>query len=213
MTTKRLHLIRHGQTDWNRDKRVQGHAESELTGLGRQQAARLAPVLRLEPITAVHCSSSVRTRQTGEILFRDSALSLSPCDRLREIYLGPWEGRMQAEVRATWPDQFEYFWHRPDRFSLAGAETFQQVQQRALDRIQELLASPDQHIAVVSHGVWIKTLLCAIEDRHLGQLWEPPVMHNCAHSIVEVDDSGSMRIVQYAETADDETSQPEATRR
>lgn len=203
MTTRRLHLIRHGQTDWNRDKRVQGHAESELTELGRQQAARLAPILRREPITAVHCSSSVRTRQTGEILFRDSGLSLAPCDRLREIHLGPWEGRMQAEVREVWPDQFEHFWQRPDRFSLEGAETFEQVQQRAMQRIQELLTLPDRHIAVVSHGVWIKTLLCAIEDRHLGQLWEPPVMRNCAHSIVEIDDAGAMRIVQYAATADD----------
>lgn len=213
MATRRLHLIRHGQTDWNRDKRVQGHAESELTGLGRQQAARLAPVLAREPITAVYCSSSVRTRQTGEIVFRDSGLSLSPCDRLREIHLGPWEGLLQAEVRETWPDQFECFWQHPDRFSLEGAETFEQVQQRALKRIEELLALPDRHIAVVSHGVWIKTLLCAIEDRHLGQLWEPPVMHNCAHSIVEIHDSGSMRIVQYAATADNGSVDRETTGR
>lgn len=203
MTTRRLHLIRHGQTDWNRDKRVQGHAESELTALGRQQAARLAPVLAQEPITAVYCSSSVRTRQTGEIVFQDSGLSLSPCDRLREIHLGPWEGRLQAEVRETWPEQFEHFWQQPDRFRMKGAETFEQVQQRAMKRMEELLALPDEHIAVVSHGVWIKTLLCAIEDRHLARLWEPPVMHNCAHSIVEIDDSGTMRIVQYAETVDE----------
>lgn len=204
MTARRLHLIRHGQTDWNRDKRVQGHAESELTELGRQQAAQLAPLLRREPITAVHCSSSVRTRQTGEILFSDSGLALSPCDRLREIHLGPWEGRLQAEVRDAWPDQFEHFWQRPDRFNLEGAETFEQVQQRALQRIEELLTLPDQHIAVVSHGVWIKTVLCAIENRHLGQFWDPPVMLNCAHSIVEIDEVGAMRIVQYAAVAEDD---------
>lgn len=206
MTTRRLHLVRHGQTDWNRDKRVQGHAESELTALGRQQAALLAPILRREPITAVHCSSSVRTRQTGEILFHGSGLSLSPCDRLREIHLGPWEGRLQAEVREAWPEQFEHFWQRPDRFRLEGAETFEQVQQRALLRIQELLTLPDRHMAVVSHGVWIKALLCAIEERHLGRLWEPPVMHNCAHSIVEVDDTGTMRIVQYGATTEDDAT-------
>lgn len=198
MTTRRLHLIRHGQTDWNRDKRVQGHAESELTELGREQAARLAPVLRQEPITAVHCSSSVRTCQTAEVLFRDSGLPLSPCDRLREIHLGPWEGRLQSEVRDTWPEQFEHFWKQPDQFRLDGAETFEQVQQRALQRTRELLTSPHQHMAVVSHGVWIKALLCAIENRHLARLWEPPLMHNCAHSIVDIDDSGSLRIVQYA---------------
>lgn len=213
MAIRRLHLIRHGQTDWNRDKRVQGHAESELTELGRQQAAGLATVLRGEPITAVHCSSSVRTRQTGEILFRDSGLSLSPCDRLREIHLGPWEGLLQAEVRETWPDQFDYFWQRPDRFNLEGAETFEQVQQRAMQRIQELLTLPDRHIAVVSHGVWIKSVLCAIENRPLGRFWEPPVMHNCAHSVVEVDGAGTMRIVQYAAIVDEQSQDGPATGR
>jgi len=199
---RRLHLIRHGETDWNRDKRVQGQADSRLTGLGRQQAARLAPVLLREPVSAVYCSSSLRTRQTAEILFRDSDLRISPCDRLREIYLGPWEGRLQSEVRETHPEQFQHFWERPDRFSLQGAETFQQVQQRALRRIHELLELPDTHIAVISHGVWIKTLLCAIERRHLGRFWDPPVMHNCAHSIVEVD-GADMRIVQYARVTGD----------
>lgn len=198
MTPRRLHLIRHGETCWNRDRRVQGHAESELTELGRQQAARLAPVLRQVPISAVYCSSSLRTRQTADILFRDSGLALSSCDRLKEICLGPWEGRLQSEVRMSHPEQFEYFWQQPDRFSLEEAETFRQVQQRAMRRIHELLALPGrQHIAVVSHGVWIKTVLCSIEQKHLDRLWDPPVIHNCAHSIVEADDAG-MRIIQYA---------------
>ncbi|MGM0632724.1 MAG: histidine phosphatase family protein [Pseudomonadota bacterium] len=198
MTTRTLHLIRHGQTDWNRDRRVQGHAESELTELGRQQAASLAPLLRGHPIDAVYHSSSVRTRQTAEILFRDTALVLSPCDHLKEIYLGPWEGRLQAEVRDSHPDQFEYFWSRPDRFFLEQAETFEQVQRRAMKRIKELLESPHRNLALVSHGVWIKTVLCAIEGRDLGRLWEPPIMHNCAHSIVEVR-GDDMRIIQFAQ--------------
>ncbi len=198
MTIRTLHLIRHGQTDWNRDKRVQGHAESELTELGRQQAASLAPLLRRHCVDAVYHSSSVRTRQTAEILFQDTRLSLSPCDHLKEIYLGPWEGRLQNEVRDSHPEQFEYFWNRPDRFCLEQAETFEQVQQRALARIRELLQSPHRNLALVSHGVWIKTVLCAIEGRDLGRLWEPPIMHNCAHSIIEVQ-GAAMRITQSAQ--------------
>lgn len=200
VATKRIHLIRHGQTDWNREKRVQGHSESSLTALGRQQASALGRALAGEAITAVYSSSSVRTRQTTELLFPGRDLPVSYCDRLREIYLGPWEGRLQADVRAQDPEQFEHFWTRPHLFALAEAETFGQVQQRAMQRFRELLETPHEELAVVSHGVLIKTILCALEPRPLSELWEPPAMLNCAHSIVEADGE-QLRIVQYCKTA------------
>lgn len=74
-------------------------------------------------------------------------------------------------------------------------------------RMSELLDEPHEEIAVVSHGVWIKTVLCAIEGRELGRLWEPPHMHNCAHSIVERD-GDALRIIQYAHVDGEDPMQP-----
>ena len=199
MTTQRIHLIRHGQTDWNRAKRVQGHAESQLTELGREQAAAVGERFARNPVEQVWVSSSQRTRQTAEIIFGKQGQPMEYCDQLKEIYLGLWEGKYQTEIRESHAEQFEHFWNRPHLFQLEdGAETFEQVQQRAMKRFHELCQTGAREIAIVSHGVWIKTVLCALEPRPLSLLWEPPLMHNCAHSIVEVE-GDMLRIVQYAD--------------
>lgn len=197
--TRRIHLIRHGQTDWNRAKRVQGHAESQLTDLGREQASSVAGNFNDLEIEKVYCSSSQRTRQTAELIFGTRHVDIEYCDQIREIFLGPWEGRYQSEIRESHAEQFEYFWQQPHRFSLGGgAETFEQVQTRAMRRFEQICEQLQGEAAIVSHGVWIKTVLCAIEPRPLSELWEPPLMHNCAHSIVEIEDGGP-RIVRYAD--------------
>lgn len=202
MSSLRIHLIRHGQTDWNSEKRVQGRSESRLTPLGRQQAAVLAPTLADIGFSRVYCSSSIRTRQTAEILFQDTGLDIEYCDLLREIHLGPWEGHLQAEVKQQFPEAFRHFWHEPHLFRLRDAETFEQVQGRATGRFREILQTHESgDVALVSHGVWIKTVLCAIEARPISQLWEPPIMKNCAHSIVEVT-NGAARITQYGKVVE-----------
>jgi len=203
LSNLRIHLIRHGQTDWNSEKRVQGHAESELTSLGQMQATALAPQLAEHDINHVYCSSSVRTRQTAALLFADNQQPTEYCDQLKEIYLGPWEGLLQAQVRKTWPDAFQHFWHEPHRFALEEAETFETVQARAMERFQRIILAHSQgDVAVVSHGVLIKTILCALEPRPISKLWEPPLMTNCSHSIVEVSRGEAPRIIQYAEAVE-----------
>jgi len=198
LNSLRIHLIRHGQTDWNSEKRVQGQAESRLTPLGQEQAATLAPVLARDyKVSRVYCSSSVRTRQTAEILFQGLDTDIEYCDLLREIYLGPWEGHLQTDVRERFPEAFQHFWHEPHLFNLQDAETFEQVQKRALGRFEQIVQTHQSgDIALISHGVWIKTVLCALEPRPMSQLWEPPIMKNCAHSIVEIT-NGDARIIQY----------------
>ena len=194
----RLHLIRHGETDWNAMRRVQGQMESRLSEQGRQQASQLAVQLRDFPISRIYCSSSLRTRETADILFSESAAEISYHDDLREIYLGPWEGNLYDELAEQDPDQFNFFWHQPDRFFLPGAETFSQLQQRGLNALAGILPETNHaEVAIVSHGALIKSLLCHFEGRHLSRLWEPPKMPNCAHSILELETPAAGRIIRY----------------
>tara|TARA_R110002167_G_scaffold144413_3_gene334593 strand:- start:4233 stop:4838 length:606 start_codon:yes stop_codon:yes gene_type:complete len=196
----RVHLIRHGQTNWNKEKRVQGHAESTLTLEGKQQAAALAPALKAYNIAKVYCSSSVRTRETAAILFAEPSLPIEYCDELREIFLGPWEGLLQSEIRELYPEDFAHFWNAPERFKQEGAELFDAVQQRGLMQLKRILsAHATEDVAIVSHGVLIKSILCALEGRPMAKLWEPPIMHNCAHSIVTCESpEATPRIIQFA---------------
>lgn len=199
----RIHLIRHGQTEWNKEGRMQGHSESALTQEGREQAAALAPVLAGWKIGKIYCSASLRARQTAEILFADQHIEMQFENDLREMYLGPWEGMLQEDIRATDPLRLEQFWQRPHQFQLEGAETFQQLQVRGVDRLRAVLQErAAEDVAIISHGALIKAILCHLQSRPLAALWEPPAMHNCAHSIVC--DEGRMtpdvmpRIIQYA---------------
>jgi len=195
-----IHLIRHGETDWNREKRAQGQLESVLTDDGRKQAQTLALAMRDIPIGAVYSSSSVRTRQTTALVFGNRDIPVVYCDQLREICMGPWEGSLYSDIQKQNSGQFEAFWHAPERFSLPGAESFAQVQDRALKRLASILRDTTaRHIAIVSHGVLIKTILCAIEPRPLADLWRPPAMHNCARSVISIQSDGNQRILTYCD--------------
>lgn len=197
---RRIHLIRHGETNWNREKRAQGQQESVLTQDGREQAALLRLSLADTQFESIYCSSSVRTRETAEIVFAETGLPVHYCEQLREIHMGPWEGQLYTDIRQRDPELFHAFWHEPDRFQLAGAETYADVQRRALQKLQWILANdPARELAIVSHGVLIKTLLCDAEQRPLSKLWEPPAMHNCARSIIDIYSDGSRRISVYAD--------------
>jgi probable phosphoglycerate mutase len=198
-TARKVHLIRHGETNWNRERRAQGQQESVLTETGRTQAQALTKTLRDLDIQEVFCSSSVRTRETAAIAFAERQLPTTYCDLLREIHMGPWEGRLYDELRHDYPEQHHAFWNKPDDFMLEGAETFAQVQGRAIARLNRIIGeSQSGNIAIVSHGLLIKTILSYVEQRPLARVWEPPAMHNCALSTIEIHEDGNQRITLYA---------------
>lgn len=197
-----LHLIRHGQTDWNEERRVQGQSDSRLTQLGREQAIELGQRIQLVEFDKVFCSSSFRTRQTAANLFPDSRVEIEYLDNLREIFLGPWEGTLYDEIERREPDSFRHFWEEPHLFDVEGAESFYELQNRAVAAVERIAEQHlEQQIAVVSHGALIKTILCHVEKLPMSALWTPPHMHNCAHSIIRFSVDGSHEIVQYADVA------------
>jgi probable phosphoglycerate mutase len=195
-----LYLLRHGETDWNRERRAQGQQESRLTDEGRQQARDLGKRLATQPLDLIYCSSSLRTRETADLAFADREMPIQYCDKLREIRMGDWEGRLYDDIRTQDAVQFDAFWHSPEDFLVNGAETFTELQHRAVSRVQEILnESEHSHIAIVSHGAWIKAFLCAIEARPLNQLWLPPRMHNCSLSKIQINGLGKRTILTYAD--------------
>ncbi|MDX1492184.1 MAG: histidine phosphatase family protein [Pseudohongiellaceae bacterium] len=184
----KIHLVRHGETDWNKERRIQGHAESNLTALGQQQAKSLQSVFNAIDIARVYCSSSQRTRQTAANIFAEKPVETIYSDELKEIFLGPWEAQLYEDIRSIEPESMHHFWHEPHKFNVDGAETFTELQLRGKNKFDEIVrtGTSGEEIAIVSHGAMIKAILCALEPRPIEKLWEPPKMHNCAHSIVEI---------------------------
>src|SRR5438876_10058993 len=97
---RRIYLVRHGETVWNRDGRMQGHTDVSLSPVGEEQARRLAERLAGEKIDAVWSSDLCRASLTAEMLAAPHALTVRISPLLRESMLGNWEGKTEAEICA-----------------------------------------------------------------------------------------------------------------
>jgi broad specificity phosphatase PhoE len=192
-----IYLIRHGQTEWNAEQRMQGRMDSPLTALGVDAARQLAP--EIPEVGAVYASPSGRTLQTANILFGGQNIVCD--DRLREIDLGDWEGRLQADLDVEDPEMHSNFWNAPHRYQKEGAETFTQVADRAVEFFKEISEHHEgEIIAVVSHTTVIRSILFSIEPRALADFWNPPAIYPASVSEVELID-GVPRIVRFGCTA------------
>jgi probable phosphoglycerate mutase len=150
-------LLRHGETFWNREARIQGRMESDLTPRGERQAAAMAH-LAAELVRhdgrdgwRLVCSPIGRARRTADTVSRATGLEVETDDRLAEICCGGWEGKLRAEIAHHHPEVFatrEWFFGAP------GGETFEDVTARAADWLGSLPPEPERRVIAVSHGVW-----------------------------------------------------------
>lgn len=148
-------LVRHGQTFWNRERRIQGRMESALTPLGERQAEAMAglvaDLVRREAGPWRLVSSPIgRARQTAEAVSRATGLAIGFDDQLAEICCGEWEGHL-------WPDIIERHLQgvaAADRFFNApGGESYDDVMGRARGFLDSLPPEPERRVIAVSHGV------------------------------------------------------------
>lgn len=122
----RVLLVRHGETEWNKDHRLQGHSDISLAESGRKQAATTGAFVRTQNPRQAHVSSLVRTQQT----FEQFGLDLQPriWDELREQNLGEWEGAYAAEIRDGQPEEFQGW--RAGTYTPAGGESYEALVSR-----------------------------------------------------------------------------------
>ena len=204
-----LHLIRHGETNWNAERRVQGQSDSVLNSKGQAQAAELRPLIDSLNISAVYSSSNVRTMQTAEILAANLEHEITPVDGLREIRLGEWETQLWEELAEQYPQKVDQFRNHPADFSLEGAETFQQLAERGKAALESIIMEElgahhsdphtddaidndvsEKQILVVSHGAILKATLSLYAGVSMSGMWDAPDLTNCSHSILRADADG-----------------------
>lgn len=149
----RLLLIRHGETAWNLDTRIQGHTDIPLNDLGRWQARRVAQALRDEDVQAVYSSDLLRARDTAQAIAETLVLPLQLEPRLRERHFGRLEGLTQTEITARWPEDARRWRERDPSYGPEGGETLQHFYDRCVGALSGLA---HRHlgatVAVVAHG-------------------------------------------------------------
>lgn len=154
MNPTRICLIRHGETVWNAEKRIQGHIDVELAPLGLSQAAAAARRLSGLPVAALYSSDLLRARQTAERLADVLALPLSLQPEFRERCYGLFEGMTYDEARARHPEHYRAFERRdPDYAFPQGGESLQQLHSRVIGRLRCLAEDHSgQMVLLVTHG-------------------------------------------------------------
>jgi broad specificity phosphatase PhoE len=150
MTT--ILLARHGETDWNLERRVQGHVDRPLNDTGRRQAAALAAELEGERLDAVYSSDLLRAYETARVVADRRGLDVTAVPDLREKNFGTWEGLTDVEVLQRFPDARLGHW--------GDAETAEAMARRVLAALRRIGEThPDGRVLVVSHGGPLRAVL------------------------------------------------------
>lgn len=164
----RMLLVRHGETEWNRQKRFQGQIDVPLNDNGRAQGEKAADFLKPIQIDAAYTSSMARPRETAELILRHHpGIELVSVDALQEIGHGEWEGKFESEIEVGYPGMLQQWQDAPETVQMPAGENLQQVWDRAIRAWNEIMAAHSgsdtlQTVMVVAHDAINKAILCHV---------------------------------------------------
>ena len=178
MEPTRIIAIRHGETSWNADARIQGQLDIGLNETGRWQARRVGKALAEESITAVYSSDLERAQATAQPISDVKGVPVIPHEGLRERSFGMFEGKTFDEIHQTWPEHAQNWrrripeWQPPD-----GGESLLQLRERVTRTLEQLAARhPGEQIVVVAHGGVLDALYRVATGQEVNspRTWELP---------------------------------------
>jgi broad specificity phosphatase PhoE len=168
---RKIHLVRHAESAWNSERRVQGTAlQVALSPTGRTQARLLGRRLKALPLEAVYSSDAGRTLETARLaLGEDFPLRIS--EEIRELSLGEWEGRLISDLREEDSEKLEAWYRRPSTVMLAGGEDLVRFRKRVVSFMDANAAAGAGDVAVITHGGVICIYLTHILGMQVDDLW------------------------------------------
>ncbi|MDR1966511.1 MAG: histidine phosphatase family protein [Synergistaceae bacterium] len=185
----RIFLIRHGETDWNKNFRYQGVSDVELNDAGLEQARRVALRLARTAPTRVYSSPLARARRTAEVIMEHNAggAPIELCGDIREVSFGSWEGITLPEVKRLYPEILAAWSATPFSATPPGGEAFEDVASRAR-RAAALIKGarkPGEAVFVVAHGAVLRALIAAMLDiGNMDVMWRMRI-DNCSVSVID----------------------------
>jgi len=196
-----LYITRHGETQWNTEKRLQGWLNSPLTEKGTLQGQLLNKAVKMYNISKIYSSPSERALKTAKAARGKLDIEIELMDELKEMNMGDWEGRTLEEIREKEPENFENYWTRPQLFIKNSGEDFFELVSRTRRAVEKILEENDEgDILIVTHGVTLKSLLSHFTEEDFFTFWTRPVLEQASISMVEVDKEHHGIIRLYGDT-------------
>ena len=170
----RIFLIRHGETNWNKEGRFQGQIDIPLNENGKTQAKKVSKYLKEINFNKAFSSSMKRPYETAEIILQKrSGLKIKKIDELIEISHGLWEGKLENEIKEKWPELLNNWHNKPEEVVMPEGESIKEVSERSIkawDNIS-LIQSDNDLTLLVAHDAVNKTLICNILGIDYSNIW------------------------------------------
>ncbi|MBI4595756.1 MAG: histidine phosphatase family protein [Candidatus Tectomicrobia bacterium] len=168
----KLYLIRHGQTEWNQQEIFRGLADVALDQEGRREARALAKRLQGTEIAAIFSSPLMRAKETADIIGNVIGLETVVSNELIDINCGNWQGVTLQEVKQKYYPLYQSWLQEPENFTFPLGEGLSEVRKRTIPFLKGLIERfPQKEIAVVSHRVINKIIICALLDLPNSKFW------------------------------------------
>ena len=179
----KLYIIRHGQTDWNIAKKIQGRQDIPLNERGHFQAQCLGKAMENRPITAVFSSPQIRAMETAIAVASPAGVPVIPVRDLMEINYGVWEGKTEEELLRDDRALYEAWWSHPAETAPPEGESINQVNERCRQAWKEIKPQLTGDAAIVAHG----GLLAHFMEQLLGSesIAAATVAHNASITTIE----------------------------
>lgn len=194
----KIYLFRHGETDWNKERRLQGQSDIPLNAFGRELAVKTAEELREVPFGYAFSSPLGRALETAKIIMGIREIPLVADERLMEMHFGEYEGSAFDAPKKDPSHPLYRFFCKPEAYvPPVGAESFQDVMARGSSFLQDRILPLEgvcENVLVVAHGAFNRSVLCVLGGCSLENFWGIG-LPNCAASILSLE-NGCLRIAE-----------------
>lgn len=189
----KLILVRHGETDWNKEHRVQGLSDIPLNEHGMAQARGLSESLRGEKFNRIYASPLLRARQTADIINEHHGLTVHTDERLLELRQGIFEGMTFLEMKETHGEFLMQWMTDPISVAMPQGESLQELYTRASAAIDEIISTGTDSL-VVTHNFTLSVLLCAVQHLPVSE-FRRFRHHTAAKSVFEIGPNDSRTLI------------------
>jgi len=168
-----IYLVRHGQTQWNKEEIFRGTNDVPLNETGLREASLAAHALKDIEVRAVYSSPLARAKETAAAIARLHKLEVRTIDGLKDICFGEWQGVAHQTVREQYSDLYRRWLEEPHTVTFPGGESLGALKSRAVEAVKEVVPNhPEDTIVMVSHRVVNRVLICGLIGIDLSRFWQ-----------------------------------------
>lgn len=191
----KLYIVRHGETEWNAEGKMQGWMDSKLSAKGINNARKLGQSLNHINFDFVCCSPLGRAIETASHILGSKKPLIVYNNAFKEMGFGTWEGMYHDDIKAQYTEKQYNFWNAPHLYDPLDGESYHNFIERVKQGLNGLIQNSNyDNLLLVTHAAVIKAIFSIIEKRSLENFWAPPFTYDTCLSILEVE-NGEIRVL------------------